>query len=249
MIKFWKISAGWGLVLSMALATSVAMSPVQASDDPPQTGAENEIPETEDPFEGINRVTSGFNSIIRGALLDPLVDGYQAVTPEFLQQAISNAASNLSEPATAVSSLLQGDTDNAGKAASRFFINTTLGFGGTQDPATDMGIEQRREDLGQVAGVHGGAAGPHIVLPLLGPSNSRDLMGDILTSLISPLPMVAKIATTGVEYSDNQDEINAATQGALDAYVVEREAYEQHRRFLINNGDQPSPEIPSLDDN
>ena len=91
--------------------------------------------------------------------------------------------------------------------------------------------------------------GPHIVLPILGPSNSRDLIGDILTSLISPLPVAAKIATAGVEYSDSQDEINAATRGALDAYVVEREAYEQHRRFLINNGEEPLLEIPSLDDN
>ena len=36
-------------------------------------GAE-EANETEDPFESVNRVTSEFNRIMRGALLDPLVE-------------------------------------------------------------------------------------------------------------------------------------------------------------------------------
>ena len=122
----------------------------------------------DDPLESLNRVTSEFNNLFRGLILDPLIDGYKAVTPEGLQQAISSAAKNLAEPVTAVSSLLQGDTENAGNATKRFLVNSTVGVGGLADPATDMGIHSRQEDLGQAFGANGMEPGPHIVLPILG---------------------------------------------------------------------------------
>ncbi len=200
----------------------------------------------DDPLESINRVTSGFNSVFRGVVLDPLVDGYQAVTPDPIQEAISNSVSNLSEPLTIGSSLLQGDTDNASVATQRFLINTTVGLGGTQDPATDMGIEQRQEDLGQAFGANGMAPGPHIVLPIIGPSNFRDATGDILTSVVSPLPLAAKAASSGVNYSNNQEDIQSLTSGALDPYVVERDSYEQNRSYEVNNRVLPLMDIPEF---
>jgi phospholipid-binding lipoprotein MlaA len=203
--------------------------------------------EAEDPLEGLNRFTSGFNRAVRGVLVDPLVDGYQAVTPKFLQDALGNAASNLNEPVTAVSSFLQGDTDNAETATKRFFINSTLGVGGVEDKAAEMGYVSRDEDLGQAAGYHGTEAGTHIVLPLLGPSNTRDLMGDVLTGLASPVPLVGKIAQQGVTYSQNQDDIKGVSQGALDPYIVERNSYERRRQYLISNGELPAINSTDLD--
>jgi len=179
-------------------------------------------------------------------VIDPLVDGYQAVAPEPVQEAVSNAVSNISEPVTAVSSLLQGDTENATTATKRFFINTTVGLGGTSDPATGMGLKQREEDLGQALGANGVAPGPHIVLPIIGPSNFRDAAGDILTTLGNPLPLAAKAASSGVNYSNNQDDINSLTAGALDPYVVERDSYEQNRRYEVNNGVVPLTEFPEF---
>jgi phospholipid-binding lipoprotein MlaA len=90
---------------------------------------------------------------------------------------------------TAVSSLLQGDSDNAATATKRFIINTTVGLGGTSDPAAEMGLEQRKEDLGQAFGANGVAPGPHLVLPIIGPSNIRDVTGDALTALVNPLEL------------------------------------------------------------
>jgi len=233
----------FGLSLAAASLVAILMAPAAfAADDAPQAGKS-----AEDPMEGLNRITSGFNRVVRGALIDPLVDGYQAVTPQFLQDALGNAAANLNEPVTAVSSFLQGDNENAEAATKRFFINSTLGLGGLEDKATEMGYESRQEDLGQAAGYHGTDAGTHIVLPLLGPSNTRDLVGDVLTGLASPVPLVGKIAQQGVTYSQNQDELNGVSQGALDPYVVERDAYEQHRQFLISNGELPSINSTDLD--
>lgn len=195
----------------------------------------------DDPLEPLNRVTSGFNQYLRDLIFDPLVSGYKAVTPEPVQEGISNAVSNLSEPVTAVSSLLQGDTENASNATKRFFINSTIGLGGLNDEATDMGITSREEDLGQSFATHGVEKGTYIVLPLIGPSNLRDATGDALTSLANPMPLVGEAATGAVEYSDNRDQIDAALAGAVDQYTRERAIYEQFRQNQINNG---RPGIP-----
>ena len=181
------------LFLFAGLGLFLAVQPAIAGEDKAKVA--DDAQERSDPFESINRVTSGFNAAVRGAIIDPLVDGYQAVTPQPVQEAVSNAVSNISEPVTAVSSLLQGDTDNAGTATQRFIINTTVGLGGTSDPATDMGLEQREEDLGQAFGASGMAPGPHLVLPIIGPTNMRDAAGDVLTTLVNPLPLAAKAAS------------------------------------------------------
>ncbi len=194
---------------------------------------ENNPAEAYDPLESLNRLTSGFNSIIRKAFIDPAVDLYQIVTPDPLEHAISNAAANLSEPLTIGSSLLQGDFENAGNASSRFLFNSTFGFAGFGDPATDMGIEARREDLGQALGAQGVGTGPHLVLPILGPSNMRDALGDLSTMLISPMPLVGSATTGAVEYSNNQNTYQSISEGALDPYIAEREAYEQNRRYEV----------------
>ena len=172
------------LAVVAVMGLFLVAQPVVAGENSPPPAEEPQA--ANDPFEGISRVTFGFNAVVRGMIIDPLVDGYQAVTPDPIQEAVSNAVSNISEPVTAVSSLLQGDMDNAATATKRFIINTTVGLGGTSDPATGMGLEQREEDLGQAFGAPGVAPGPHLVLPIIGPSNFWDAAGDILTTLANP---------------------------------------------------------------
>jgi phospholipid-binding lipoprotein MlaA len=233
------------LVLT-ATALAVSMTwmavPVGADEAAPQ----GPKIENEDPLEGVNRATFEFNRIFRGAILDPLVDGYQLITPDPLEQSLSNIVSNLSEPVTAVSSLLQGDVDNAKRATGRFLLNTTLGVGGAVDTASDFGVEQRREDLGQAFGAQGVEAGPYIVLPILGPSNLRDATGSILTGLVNPLPVAVQAAQGTIEYSDNQDQIQSIGVGAIDGYVVEREIYDQNRMFEITNGGDQQNQFPTF---
>lgn len=212
-------------VFSVGLATN------SFADDAKKESADN------DPLEVVNRVTTGFNNLFRDVLLNPVVDLYQAVTPDPLETAISNAASNLTEPLTIGSSLLQGDTENAATATQRFLINSTVGIGGLTDPAKDMGLEQRREDLGQTMAKHGVEEGPYIVLPIIGPSNFRDAAGDLTTAILSPMPLVGTIASGGVEYSQKQDAINSIGENALDPYIAVREAYRQNRNYEIQNGE------------
>jgi ABC-type transporter lipoprotein component MlaA len=73
----------------------------------------------------------------------------------------------------------------------------------------------------------------------------RDAVGDLSTMLISPMPLVGSAATGAVEYSDNQNTYQSISEGALDPYIAEREAYEQNRRYEVKNGEAP---IIDLDD-
>lgn len=200
----------------------------------------------DDPLESLNRFTFGFNQVVRGIVLDPLVSGYKAVTPEPMQKAVSNVASNLSEPVTVVSSILQGDSENAANSTQRFLVNSTVGLGGVSDPATDMGVEQRREDLGQAMAVNGVQEGTYLVLPILGPTTTRDATGELITGLASPMPLVGSVAAGAVEYSDNQEAIKAATANSLDAYETEKALYLQHRQYLVNNGATSPADGPVL---
>lgn len=221
----------------VAAALIAGMTAGAALADEPQSEQKS------DPLETLNRFTSGFNTILRKGLIDPAVDLYQYVTPDPVEKAISNAASNLNEPLTIGSSLLQGDTENAGKATQRFLINSTVGVAGLRDPATDMGIEARQEDLGQALGAHGVESGPHLVLPVLGPSNMRDLAGALPVMILNPIPLAGTVAKGAVEYSGRQDTINSVSEGAVDAYVAEREAYEQNRTYEVRNGEIAGPNL------
>lgn len=233
------------LILIAGVMSSTLLSPVVAQE--PQAPGKTQSGQTYDPLEGLNRVTSGFNRVLRQWVIDPLVDGYQSVASEEVQQAVSNAASNLSEPITAASSLLQGDLDNAAIATKRFIVNSTAGIGGIMDPASEDGLKQRKEDVGQALGAHGVSPGPHIVLPVFGPSNLRDAVGDIATSIANPLPLAGKVAVGGAEYADKQDTVKAISDQAIDPYIAERDTYEQNRKFVINNGKRVEiPDIPAL---
>ena len=201
-----------------------------------------------DPLEPINRFTSGFNQIFRKVIADPLITTYKAVTPDPIEKGISNFAKNLTEPVTAASSLLQGDTENAGKAIGRFVVNTTIGMGGISDTATDLNMTENQEDLGQAAGAHGMGGGAHIVLPIFGPSNLRDVTGDILTTLVNPLHAATSAANAGTSYAENREEIDAMTKDSVDPYIVERDSYEQNRRYKVNNGETRFIDIPDFDD-
>jgi len=222
-----------GLAVAVILTVGLGFSPAFADDDG----------DNSDPLEPINRVTSEFNRGLRTLIINPFAELYKAVTPPPAQEIISNTASNLTEPLTAVSSLLQGDTENAGTSLERFLINTTIGLGGTSDRASEMGVTSRQEDLGQAAGAQGVDSGIHIVLPVFGPSNFRDATGTIINALVNPLAL-ASTADDAITYADNRDKLTKLSEAAVDPYVQERDAYEQRRKYVIHNGML----IPSMDD-
>ncbi|GAA5216282.1 VacJ family lipoprotein [Corallincola platygyrae] len=150
----------------------------------PENRADNGISNNNDPWEGFNRRAYYFNAKADEYVILPVVNGYQWITPELVQDGVTNFFSNLGEITTFMNSVLQLKGERAMTTAFRFATNTTIGLLGVWDPATKMGVYKEREDFGQTLGHWGVNSGPYLVIPLLGPSSARDGFGTLVDTLV-----------------------------------------------------------------
>lgn len=141
--------------------------------------ATNEALQVYDPFEPANRYIYHFNYRFDQWVFLPVVRGYHYVTPDVVETGVSNFFSNLAEVPTLVNSVLQLKGERVMNSTARLLFNTILGVGGLWDPASLMGLPKHREDFGQTLGHYGMPPGPYLMLPLLGPSNLRDGVGQL----------------------------------------------------------------------
>ena len=205
----------------------------------------DDLPVTWDPLEPINRAIFGFNDVAYNYVLNPIGDGYEAITPEPVRGGISNFFDNLKFPIRFVSSLLQGKPARAGKETGKFLINSTAGFFGIVDVSSDIdGLNDvPAEDLGQTLGVWGIGNGPYLVLPILGPSSLRDAIGRVGDSYLHPFEHADEWQHWEWEYEaglraleiinelpEQIDRYELFDESALDPYISLREAYMQNRK-------------------
>jgi phospholipid-binding lipoprotein MlaA len=144
-------------------------------------------PNPEDPYEDFNRQMFAFNDGLDRAVLEPVAKGYRAITNEPIREGVGNFADNLNEPLTFVNHVLQGQIPDAGATFGRFVVNTTVGIGGIFDPASAMGMQRTKEDFGQTLGKWGVGSGPYLVLPFLGSTTPRDIIGKGGDVALNPL--------------------------------------------------------------
>ena len=138
-------------------------------------------------FEKFSRGTLKFNQALDKAIFKPIAKGYR-VLPQPIRTGTNNFVSNLRSLLSFSNNVLQGNFKDAGNTAGRFAINTTVGILGVFDPASKMGFEKKpREDFGQTLGVWGTGPGCYFVLPVLGPTTTRDAAGLIGNVFIDPM--------------------------------------------------------------
>jgi len=217
-----------------------------------------------DPLEKLNRATYAFNDALDRMLARPAAKAYKAVTPPLVRQGVSNFFGNLGYPKVVINSALQGKFHDAGTDLERLLVNTILGVGGFGDPASHFGIPTHEEDFGQTLGKWGVPAGPYLVLPLLGPSDFRDLPARyVVDRYFAPTHYLKSRKTEyGIEavgLLDRRVDLLAADdalKSAFDPYALVRDAYQQRREYVIHDGnlpdasyDEPSdiPETPPAD--
>ena len=198
----------------------------------------------DDPYEETNRALLDNNLWTYDHLVEPVVRAYRWATPGFMREGISNAIDNLSQPRIFVNDLLQGEWERAADSFARFAFNTTIGFGGLFDRASQMSIPRHDEDFGQTLAVHGVESGPYLVLPLLGPSTPRDLIGRLVDMALDPanyFPLTAAAAanltgSTIDRFARDPERLAQLRATSLDFYTTLRGAYLQNRSFEIGNG-------------
>jgi phospholipid-binding lipoprotein MlaA len=210
-----------------------------------------------DVLQGWNRGTQDFNDGFDSHILKPVAKGYVKVTPDAIDEGVTNFFSNLNDIGVTVNDLLQLKLLQSGMDLSRFVVNTTAGVAGVFDVATLIDLPKHNEDFGQTLGFWGVPSGPYLVLPLAGPSSPRDFVGLIGDALLNPLTYVsvfggfvgsASTAGAGVlDVTDTRAGLMATekvvNEGAVDRYEFIKNAYQQHREYLIHDGHPPSDDI------
>ncbi len=132
-----------------------------------------------DPLEGFNRAMYNFNAGFDRYFFLPIVRGYELVTPDFVEDRVSDFFNNLREVPTFANSLLQLKGETAGRAAVRFVVNTMFTARPVR-PRRRAGHRRRCARISARRSATGAlGAGPFLVLPVLGPSNFRDATGTV----------------------------------------------------------------------
>ena len=222
----------------------------------PQLGASEKYTANEC-FEKFSRGSFKFNQGLDKAVFKPIAKGYRAL-PVPIRTGTSNFVGNLRSLLTFTNNLLQGDIKGAGNTAGRFAINTTVGILGFFDPASKMGFEKRgREDFGQTLGVWGADSGCYFVLPVLGPTTTRDAIGLIGNTLVDPVYHLTHNSETDVVVgnenlsehnyyyyrgtdavdfrSKNIESLESLEKNSLDFYASVKSLYLQNRSQKISN--------------
>ena len=204
-----------------------------------------------DPLEPFNRAMFSFNLKADRYVLKPVAKGYDAVTPTFAKRSVINFFSNLGEPITIVNGVLQGKFKQASSDTGRFLLNSTAGFAGLMDVASKSGLPLHSEDFGQTLGYYGVGTGIYLMLPLLGPSNGRDLIGRGADYFTNPLYYVQAnnedldlvfYGSTALNLISTRTQFFSADsliEGALDPYIFVRTAYLQNRLNKVYDGNPP----------
>ena len=204
-------------------------------------------------FESVSRATLKFNMGLDKALFKPIAKGYRAL-PVPIRSGTSNAVENLRSLLTFSNNVLQGEWGLAGNTAGRFAINSTVGILGFLDPAAKMGFEKKsREDFGQTLAIWGSGSGCYFVLPVLGPTTTRDAVGLVGNTFLDPVYQITHNTevldrsysehnyyyykgTDAVDFrSKNIESIDSLKNNSIDFYASVKSLYLQNRIQKIEN--------------
>jgi len=217
------------LSLCLLLAYGCATLPPGAQRDP------------RDPWERMNRTTYRVNDALDRAILRPAARQYVKL-PQPMRTGVYNFFSNLGYPIVIVNDLLQGQVKPFFSDIGRLLLNSTLGLAGFLDPATPAGLEKNDRDLGQTFGKWGIRPGPYLVVPVLGPYTVRDGVGAVGDDFVNPRRYTpfwvgaGLWAVNGIDTRSRLLSLDQTLQSAFDPYAFVRNAYLQHREFMVGGG-------------
>ncbi|MBI2383929.1 MAG: VacJ family lipoprotein [Gammaproteobacteria bacterium] len=207
-----------------------------------------------DPLEPVNRAVYSFNNQVDRYVARPVAKGYQEALPPFVRSGVGNFFGNLFYPTVIVNDLLQLKFEQGAQDLARFTLNTTVGLGGLFDPATAAGLPAHDEDFGQTFGHWGAGEGWYLMLPLLGPSDNRDLLGSVGDGYASPLYYVNGDTAVPLGVLNAVDQrarllgADKVVERQFDPYIFVRTIYLQRRQNLVYDGNPPKEDFGFEDD-
>ena len=220
---------------------------------------------TDECFENTSRAVFKFNMAFDDAILEPIAKGYNKL-PDPIKIGTSNFTSNIGTLLSIPNNILQGNFEQLGHSVGSFLINTSVGILGFLNPAEKMGLKPHKEDVGQTLGLYGIGSGCYFVLPILGPTTTRDTFGLIADSFVDPFAHVtirehkllgvsgssidyfAVRGTTAIDFrADNETNFESIEKNSIDLYSSFKSVYLQDRDNKIKNSTDVQDDWGSLD--
>lgn len=225
------------LIAGLLLCLACAPTP-SAPDD-----ADADAYAARDPLEALNRPIFALNLMLDRYALRHVATLYRQIPLEG-RLGIRHMLANLGEPANMLNSLLQRDPERALTAFWRFTLNSSVGFLGWRDFAGENGLTYENRRFASTLEAYGMGEGNYLVLPLFGPSHTRERVGLIADWFTDPLGFALNwsetltyVATNSISRRDEQDKtIRVLYYQSLDPYTATRAAYLQNRLFKQQNG-------------
>ena len=204
-----------------------------------------------DPWQNWNQSTQSFNDSFDKHILKPVAVGYLDATNKTVDEGVTNFFNNINDINVSINDLFQFKLLQSGSDISRFLINSTAGLGGVFDWASRLNLPKHNEDFGQTLAVWQIPSGPYLVLPFMGPSTPRETIGLLGDALLDPMTyisifgglpgFIATAAATALDIADYRAGIMTREKILNEAVVNDRydfikDAYLQHREYLIYDG-------------
>ncbi len=252
------LAVGLGLAIIGWVAPQPAAAQSAGSAPPPMVEQPGTQDNFNDPLEDANRAVFDFNQSVDRIVLVPVAKTYRTVLPGPIRDSVHDFLRNLNEPIVFANDVLQARPDLAVNTVGRFVVNSTLGVAGLFDVATHVNLPYHSNDLGVTFAVWGIGEGPYLILPILGPSNVRDLAGQIGDSFADPGNIIAsqnhvvwasfvRAGTAGIDArARNIETLADIEKTSLDYYATIRSLYRQRRAAQIRHEHTNLPNVSPL---
>ena len=193
----------------------------------------NRTSETSDPFEKFNRKIFAFNKNIDEHIVKPISKKYVSTLPATARESINQHLYWMNLPQTIINSAFQLEIENTILASAKFMLNgLTLGFYDLDDKQTTI----NKKDFGSTLAKYNVPEGPFLMIPFLGPKNTRDFSGYIVDK-----QNIAKISPSKVddvnllEVPINIVTVREKLSGTLESVYNSSDPYIKMRSFYIQN--------------
>jgi phospholipid-binding lipoprotein MlaA len=199
-----------------------------------------------DPIEPVNRGFFWVNHQLYTYVGKPISSAYEFLFPQVVRRGIHNAYENLKFPVRFVNHTLQGRFDRSAKETGKFVVNTTAGVGGVMKPSEKITAlnDVPSADTAQTFAKWGVPHGAYLVVPVIGPSSTREVVGTAGDTVLNPVSWLGLLFagapwTLGVtapstvrSIPDQMDQYDAITKDAIDPYISARTGYIQYRNAV-----------------
>ncbi len=219
------------MISAVALYTSSAYARASNSEN------NGQCYEVVDRYERFNRAMFELDLTLDHTILKPISTMYKDGVPSWGRDRVTNFIGNLRSPLTLLNNTLQGDSTSAFRTFWRFAINSSIGLGGLLDFASGFGLTDKPQAFGDTFAYYGARYGSYLVLPILGPSTTRDAAGKVYDIVLDPINLVLTereqiglfVAATVSKRTDYLDITNSLEESSLDYYAQLRSMYLQYR--------------------